>query len=185
MHDLSAQAPRPLHLVIMGVSGSGKSTVAQGLADVTGFPFAEADDFHPAANKNKMASGHPLTDSDRWPWLHTLADWMIGHAEAGDSTIVTCSALKRSYRDILREADGVHGGRVLFILLDAPANVLADRLTRRKGHFMPVSLLDSQLSTLEGLTEAEYGLTVDATVEPEVLVNEILDAAGLSGQVAS
>jgi carbohydrate kinase (thermoresistant glucokinase family) len=104
----------------MGVSASGKTTVAERLAAITGFPYAEADDFHPAANKEKMASGNPLNDDDRWPWLRSLADWMKGHAEAGDSSIVTCSALKRSYRDVLREADGVHDGRVLFALSSTP-----------------------------------------------------------------
>jgi carbohydrate kinase (thermoresistant glucokinase family) len=105
---------------------------------------------------------------------------MKGHAEAGDSSIVTCSALKRSYRDVLREADGVHDGRVLFAELDAPASVLLERLNSRKGHFMPASLLDSQLDTLEPLTDDENGLTLDATADPDILVAEVLEAAGLS-----
>lgn len=176
---------RPVHLVIMGVSASGKTTVAERLAAITGFPYAEADDFHPASNKEKMASGHPLTDEDRWPWLRSLADWMVSHAKAGDSSIVTCSALKHSYRDVLREADGVHGGRVLFIELDAPASVLLDRLNNRKGHFMPASLLDSQLDTLEPLTDDEGGLTLDATVDPDLLVTEVLDAADLTAALVA
>lgn len=177
---MSEKTSQPVHLVIMGVSASGKTTVAERLAAITGFPYAEADDFHPAANKEKMASGHPLNDEDRWPWLRSLADWMKDHAEAGDSSIVTCSALKHSYRDVLREADGVHDGRVLFAELDAPASVLLERLNSRKGHFMPASLLDSQLDTLEPLTDDENGLTLDATADPDVLVQEVLDAAGLS-----
>lgn len=179
MPSKPTDSSQPVHLVIMGVSASGKTTLAERLAEVTGFPYAEADDFHPESNKQKMASGHPLTDEDRWPWLHSLADWMVAHAESGESSVVTCSALRHSYRDVLREADGVHDGRVLFVELDAPAPVLLERLNDRSGHFMPASLLDSQLDTLEPLNGDENGLTLDATVDPETLVAEVLAAAGL------
>ncbi|WP_297008671.1 gluconokinase [uncultured Corynebacterium sp.] len=182
---MSENTLQPVHLVIMGVSASGKTTLAERLAATTGFPYAEADDFHPAANKEKMASGHALNDDDRWPWLRSLADWMVGHANNGDSSIVTCSALKHSYRDVLRAADGVHGGRVLFVELQAPAPVLLERLNSRTGHFMPASLLDSQLDTLEPLTDDENGLTLDATADPEGLAAEVLAAAGLGRQVTS
>lgn len=170
----------PTHVIIMGVSASGKTTVAELLDQRTGVPYAEADAFHPQANKDKMASGTPLTDDDRWPWLRTLRDWMGGQAAVGRSTIVTCSALKKSYRDVLREADGDE----FFILLDAPADVLADRMAARKGHFMPASLLDSQLATLEPLTEDEldgHGATLDATATPEQIVDEILALPQLAG----
>ena len=127
-----------------------------------------------------MASGTPLNDDDRWPWLRTLRDWMSGEARDGLSTIVTCSALKKSYRDVLREADGDE----FFILLDAPADVLTDRMAARKGHFMPTSLLASQLDTLEPLTADEldgHGVTLDATATPEELVDEILALPRLAG----
>ncbi|WP_145942120.1 gluconokinase [Corynebacterium glyciniphilum] len=162
--------PRPVHLVIMGVSGSGKTTIAEQLEQRTGVPYAEADVFHPEANKKKMGSGQPLNDDDRWPWLQELRNWMTAQAQEGHSTIVTCSALKKSYRDVLREAVGDE----FFVLLDAPEDVLAARMEVRKGHFMPASLLRSQLDTLEGLDADEKGITVDATESPESLATEIL-----------
>ncbi|MCJ7857589.1 gluconokinase [Corynebacterium kalidii] len=168
--------PRPVHLVIMGVSGSGKTTIAEQLEQRTGVPYAEADAFHPEANKKKMGSGQPLDDDDRWPWLHELRDWMTSQAEQGHSTIVTCSALKKSYRDVLRAAEGDE----FFVLLDAPEDVLAARMEDRKGHFMPASLLRSQLDTLEGLDADENGVTVDATEPPESLAREILSIGALT-----
>ncbi|MEY8566389.1 gluconokinase [Corynebacterium sp.] len=168
--------PRPVHLVIMGVSGSGKTTIAEQLEQRTGVPYAEADVFHPEANKKKMGSGQPLNDDDRWPWLQELRDWMTAQAGKGHSTIVTCSALKKSYRDVLRAADGDE----FFVLLDAPEDVLAARMEDRKGHFMPASLLRSQLDTLEGLDTDENGVTVDATEAPERLADEILAIDALS-----
>lgn len=168
--------PRPVHLVIMGVSGSGKTTIAEQLEQRTGVPYAEADAFHPEANKKKMGSGQPLDDDDRWPWLHELRDWMTSQAEHGHSTIVTCSALKKSYRDVLRAAEGDE----FFVLLDAPEDVLAARMEDRKGHFMPASLLRSQLDTLEGLDADENGVTVDATEPPESLAREILSIGALT-----
>lgn len=157
------QAPPsiPTHLVVMGVSASGKTTLASLLADRFGWPMAEADDFHPAANKAKMASGTPLTDQDRWPWLGTLRDWMDNTPSQG--TVMTCSALKRSYRDLLREADGV----VRFVHVVVDPSILSERIRMRTGHFMPGTLLPSQLSTLEPLESDEDGFTLanDSTAE--------------------
>jgi gluconokinase len=164
------------HLVVMGVSGSGKTTVAQLLADRLGRPFAEADDFHPEANVAKMAAGTPLDDEDRWPWLRTMRDWLSEQAAAGHSTVITCSALKVAYRDVLREAQG----RVRFVHLSAPTEVIGDRMEHRSGHFMPPSLLPSQLSTLEPLTSDEDGVTVDVDATPAQVAEATLVALGLT-----
>lgn len=166
------------HVVVMGVSGSGKTTVAEGVADRTGWVFAEADAFHPQANIDKMASGTPLTDEDRWPWLRDLAAWMAEHAARGEDTVITCSALKRAYRDVLRADVAALGAghRVVFAHLDGSVEVLAERLAGRRGHFMPASLLQSQVETLEPLDLDEDGLRLDLTADPQVLVQQVLDA---------
>lgn len=156
----------------MGVSGSGKTTVAQLLAERLDRPCAEADDFHPEANVAKMAAGTPLTDDDRWPWLETIRDWLSDQARAGRSTIVTCSALRLSYRDVLRGAEG----RVRFVHLTAPDEVLADRMEHREGHFMPPGLLPSQLSTLEPLVEGEDGVVVMVDVPPQQVADRAMEA---------
>ncbi len=160
----------PLHIVMMGVSGSGKSTVAELLGARLDWPVAEADQFHPQANIDKMASGHPLDDDDRWPWLHAIRDWISLENAIGANTIVTCSALKRSYRDALREAKG----HVVFVHLHGPAELLAQRMQGRSGHFMPPTLLPSQLSTLEPLGPDEEAITLSIADSPEGLVNQIL-----------
>ena len=157
-------------LVIMGVSGSGKSTVARMLADRLDWPMAEADEFHSPANIAKMEAGIALTDADREPWLVSLRDWINVHAAAGQSTVATCSALKRSYRDLLRGADS----RVTFIHLAGTREVIAARLAGRTGHFMPPSLLDSQFADLEQLGSDEDGLTVDVRDTPEAIVGQVL-----------
>lgn len=145
--------PRPV--VVMGVSASGKSSVARALADALGCPFVEGDDLHPAANVAKMKAGHPLTDADRAPWLDA-----VGAAIARDGwTVASCSALKRAYRDRLRRV----APRAAFLLLDAPEPVLATRIAGRRGHFMPPSLLASQLATLEPPAGGERALILDAT----------------------
>lgn len=156
-----APQPPPTHVVVMGVSASGKTTLASLLATRLGWPLAEADDFHPATNVAKMASGTPLTDDDRWPWLRTLRDWMDNIP--GPGTVMTCSALKHSYRDLLREASGV----VRFIHVVVDPTILAERISVRTGHFMPGTLLPSQLSTLEPLASDEDGFTLpnDSTAE--------------------
>lgn len=165
------------HLVVMGVSGSGKTTVAEGVVERTGWVFAEADAFHPQANIDKMASGTPLTDEDRWPWLRHLGAWMAEHGAKGEDTVITCSALKRTYRDVLR-ADVLAlgaGHRVLFAHLDGSAEVIAARLEGRKGHFMPASLLQSQIDTLEDLEPDEDGVVLDLTAAPAELVERVME----------
>jgi gluconokinase len=158
-------------LVVMGVSGSGKSTVARLLADRLGRPMAEADEFHPEANIAKMSAGIPLTDADREPWLLALRDWISEHDAAGQGTVVTCSALKRSYRDLLRGASA----RVRFVHLSGSREVIGERLASRSGHFMPPSLLDSQFADLEPLGEDEDGITVDVTATPEQIADRVCE----------
>jgi gluconokinase len=165
-------AGRATTIVIMGVSGSGKSTIMTELARRLGWPSAEADEFMPAANVEKMRSGHPLTDEDRWPWLRALAGWVGDREAAGESAIMTCSALRRAYRDLLRDGHP----SVWFVELDVPAAELADRLEHRTGHYMPASLLGSQLDTLEPLDADEPGLHVAADRPPEIVVDDILAA---------
>ena len=168
------------HLVLMGVAGCGKTTAATGLHDALGWPVAEADDFHPEANIAKMSRGAPLTDADRRPWLESLRAWMSEQADRGTRTIVTCSALKRSYRDLLV---GAHG-RVLFIHLVADEDALRERMEHREGHFMPSALLPSQFADLEPLADDEDGVTVTSRPAPEQTLEAILaaletaDAAG-------
>jgi gluconokinase len=140
----------------MGVSGVGKSTVARGLSTLMRWQFAEGDAFHPEANLAKMSAGRPLTDEDRWPWLRAIGDWMAQEIAAGRSGVVTCSALRRAYRDLLRQ-----GRReVVFCHLTAGENLVATRIGARQDHFMPVSLLHSQYDTLEPLEPNEPGVEV-------------------------
>ncbi|WP_027932326.1 gluconokinase [Amycolatopsis thermoflava] len=154
-------------IVVMGVAGSGKTTVGSALAERLGVEYAEADAFHPPANIAKMSSGHPLDDDDRWPWLHAIAAWISDHQATGG--VVSSSALKRRYRDVLRT-----GGDVWFLHLDAPRDVLAERMQGRTGHFMPVSLLDSQLADLEPLETDERGLIADILEAPSAIVDRAL-----------
>ncbi|WP_406709923.1 NADP-dependent phosphogluconate dehydrogenase [Trueperella pyogenes] len=158
-----------IHVVVMGVSGSGKTTVAGILQDRWGWQLAEADDFHPQSNIDKMHSGIPLTDYDRWPWLETIRTWMTEHEEAGRSTIVTCSALKKTYRDVLRRG----AARVIFMHLDGDHALLASRLATRTDHFMPSSLLDSQFATLEQLQPDELGAVIDIAGTPAQIATTI------------
>ncbi len=158
------------HTVVMGVAGSGKTTVARMLAERIGVEYAEADTFHSEANIAKMSTGTPLTDADRAPWLEAIRDWLTAEADAGRPTVVTCSALKRSYRDVLRTARG----RVRFLHLHGSPEMLAERITGRSGHFMPTSLLPSQLATLEPLDDDEDGLTVDVAAPPEEIVDDVV-----------
>ena len=155
----------PLHVVVIGVSGCGKTTVAERLRDDLGLVFAEGDAFHPRANVEKMASGRPLDDADREPWLRALADWTAKRRAEGSSTVVACSALKRAYRDILREADP----DTWFLHLYADFDVLRERMSTR-AHFMPVSLLQSQFDTLEPLEPDERGAAIDVSVPVDEVV---------------
>lgn len=163
-------------LVIMGVSGSGKSTAAGILARTLGWDLAEGDDMHPAANIAKMAAGVPLNDSDRWPWLARIAEWIRVHTAGGRPGIVTCSALKRSYRDVLR------GPQVIFVHLAGSRDLIGRRMAERHGHFMPVALLDSQFATLEPPGPDERAVTVGITGSPEEVATEILERLNLSGR---
>lgn len=165
----------PQHIVVMGVSGAGKTTTGEALAAHLGWPFVEGDAFHPQANVEKMAHGTPLTDADRAPWLQALAD-QIARAEArGESSVLGCSSLKRAYRDILRTG----APRVRFLHVHGTRALLEDRLNHRAGHFFPPSLLDSQLATLEPLAEDEDGVVIDMALSPEDQVAEAVRLLGL------
>lgn len=155
-------------IVVMGVSGSGKTTVGTRLADALGVAYTEGDDFHPPANIAKMAAGTPLDDADRAPWLDALAAALAERSDRG--AVVTCSALKRVYRDRLRATVP----EAFFLHLDVPREELERRITNRRGHFLPPSLLDSQLATLEPLDPDEKGVTVDATRTPQELVRAVV-----------
>jgi gluconokinase len=161
----------------MGVSGSGKTTIAGPLAARLDYAFADADDFHPSANVAKMQRGEPLAEGDREPWLASLAAWIAAQDRAGRSTVLACSALRRRHRDTLR---GGAPGRVRFVHLTASEAALRERLQRRQGHYMPPELLDSQLATLEPLEPDEHGVQLDATAAPATVVENVLKNLALS-----
>jgi gluconokinase len=165
----------PCVIIVMGVSGSGKTTVASQLAERLHWKFMEGDSFHPAANVEKMRGGIPLTDADRWPWLDTIAAWIDASRAANQCCVVTCSALKRAYRARLA---GGHGD-VRFVYLKAEQALIARRMAARQGHYMPVSLLQSQFDTLEepGLDEDAIAMPADAT--PEEIAARIVTALNL------
>ncbi|NNG35179.1 gluconokinase [Nakamurella sp. DB0629] len=163
----------------MGVSGSGKSTVAGILAGQLGWDLGEGDDMHPEENVAKMAAGEPLTDDDRWPWLETVCCWITEHNLAGIPGIITCSALKRSYRDVLR------GQHVVFVLLAGDANRIGRRMAMRTGHYMPTSLLDSQLSILEPPGQDERAVVVDIDRPPAAIAAEVVTRLALRPDVGS
>ncbi|WP_375422996.1 gluconokinase [uncultured Friedmanniella sp.] len=168
----SGEATGRTALVVMGVAGSGKTTVAELLAGSLGWTLAEADEFHSAANVARMAAGTPLTDADRAPWLASLRSWI--NAVDGD-VVLTCSALRRCYRDVLRRADA----RVRFVHLDGTPATLAGRMAVRSGHFMPTTLLSSQLETLEPLEPDEDGVVVDIDGSPDQVAARAAAALGL------
>jgi carbohydrate kinase (thermoresistant glucokinase family) len=157
------------HLVVMGVTGTGKSTVALALQKSLGWPLAEGDDLHPASNVAKMAAGIPLDDADRWPWLAAIGAWTGEQDSEGHSTIVTCSALRRAYRDRLREA----AAGTVFVHLVGTIDLLESRLQGRSGHFMPPSLLPSQLATLEPLQPDEPGFEVSIDAPLDTIVDQV------------
>ncbi|MFV0429972.1 MAG: gluconokinase [Arachnia sp.] len=156
------------HLVVMGVSGCGKSTVARRLGQELGWVFAEGDGFHPAANVAKMSAGVPLTDEDRWPWLDAIVAWTSRQHACGHATVVACSALRRAYRDRLRATPG----HTPVCHLTGSEAVVAQRLAVRVGHFMPPSLLRSQLASLEPLEPDEAGFTLDIAAPIAALVGQ-------------
>ena len=159
--------------VIMGVAGSGKTTIGAALARALGMPFLEGDELHPPANVQRMAQGIPLTDDDRRPWLLTIAQQLRDAQRAGLGLVVTCSALKRSYRDLLRTAGG--GGAALqFVHLTGDRDIIAERLAGRRGHFMPPALLDSQLATLEPPAPDERAWVCDIRESPEAIVANLV-----------
>ena len=165
----------PCALVVMGVSGSGKSTIADGLAERIGWRSEDGDKFHPASNIAKMSAGHPLTDEDRWPWLQAIANEIDRVCKAGERAVIACSALKRAYRDVL-----VHGrSDVRIVYLEGTQQLIVDRLARRKGHFMPPGLLDSQFKTLEPPARDENAVTVSIDAPVDAIVDDIIRQLGI------
>lgn len=151
-------------VIVMGVSGSGKSSVGILLAKTLDLPYVEGDDLHPKSNVEKMSKGTPLTDEDRWPWLDLIGERLAEGASTG--IVITCSALKKSYRDRLRNAAG---GKLALVFLDGSKELLTDRMGHRTGHFMPVSLLETQLATLERPDKEDGVVTVDIDATPEAI----------------
>jgi gluconokinase len=168
-------------LVMMGVSGTGKTTVGESLARRLGWTFQEGDDFHPAANIAKMKSGQPLDDADRAPWLARVEAWIAGELAAGRSGVITCSALKRTYRS------AIVGGRsdVILVYLTGSKEVIAERLEKRRGHFMPPSLLASQLKALQAPTPREKPIVVDIDQPITAQVDDVVAALAKRRSVAA
>jgi gluconokinase len=162
----------PTAIVVMGVSGCGKSTVGMEIARRLGWDFRDGDAFHPPANVAKMRSGAPLTDDDRWPWLDAIAAEVLGREGRGDHVVIACSALKRAYRDRLRAARSA----VRFVHLDGSFALISARMKARKDHFMPASLLESQFAALQPLAPDEDSVTVPVDAEPAVIAERAISA---------
>ena len=180
---MQARSQSPLVMVLMGVSGSGKSTIGAALSERLGWSFRDADSFHPPANIAKMSSGVPLNDDDRWPWLRAIAAEIDRVCQAGEHAVIACSALKRAYRDIL-----VHGRKdVRIVFLDGSQQLIASRLAKRTGHFMPPDLLPSQFRTLERPTVDENPVTVSIDAPVDKIIDDIVRKLALppSNQDAS
>jgi gluconokinase len=166
----SETARIPCALIVMGVSGSGKSTIGEQLAQRLAFSYEDGDKFHPPGNVAKMSAGHPLTDDDRWPWLQAIADEIDRICLAREHAVIACSALKRAYRDVL-----VHGRNdVRIVYLQGSQQLIADRLAQRKGHFMPPGLLDSQFKTLESPDASEHAVTASIDGSVDDIVDDIV-----------
>lgn len=163
----------PLHLVFMGVSGSGKSAVAEAVRDRLGWELAEGDDFHPPANVEKMSQGIALTDDDRWGWLESLADWTAERDARGEPTLLSCSALRRTYRDVLRRG----GAGTFFVHLTGDKHLILSRMQSR-DHFMPPTLLESQLDTLQDLEPDEAGMSVDVALPVATIAAMVVARVG-------
>jgi len=174
MEQASDSRESSVRWVVMGVSGCGKSTVGRELADAVGAVYVEGDAFHTAANVAKMSAGQPLGDDDRADWLRALQQQIRGAREHNADLVVSCSALKRRYRDLLREGDPA----LRFAHLHGPRDLIAERLSARRDHYMPPLLLDSQLATLEPLEHDELGINLDIRRAPAQLVKEILASEG-------
>lgn len=164
------EKPAPRLIVVIGVCGCGKSTLGTSLAKHLRKPFLDADDFHPASNKNKMAQGIPLDDVDRWPWLDALADALAVKGKRAGMAVAACSALRRSYRERLVL---MAGEPILFVMLEGSRELIAERLSLRTGHFMPAAMLDSQLATLEPPCCDEQAITLDIAQPIAAMVNEV------------
>ena len=160
----------------MGVSGCGKTTVGAIVAGRLGWQFEEGDALHPQANIEKMAAGHPLTDADRWPWLAKVADWIDERLDAGENGLITCSALKRSYRDLINR----RGSGLIFVFLAGSKETIAARLAARHGHFMRASLLESQFADLEEPAADEPAIRVDIGPPAAEIVEQIMEDFGLA-----
>lgn len=170
---MEAVANMTAPIVVMGVSGSGKSTVGAALAQRLRFPFADADDFHPPANIAKMTAGESLNDDDRHPWLESLGEWL--HTQCAVGGVMSCSALKRRYRDQLRS----HCPDVQFLHLSGTPETIGARQASRPGHFMPASLLASQFDTLEPLEDDETGVTIDVDQSIDSIIDNYVSLTGL------
>jgi gluconokinase len=157
-------------LIVMGVSGAGKSTIAEALARRLAWRYEDGDRFHPASNVAKMKAGQPLIDADRWPWLQAIADEIDRLGDLGEHVVIACSALKRAYRDVLRH--GRHDVR--FVFLDGSQQLVASRLASRKGHFMPPDLLASQFKTLEPPGDDEHPITISIEATVDAIVDTIV-----------
>jgi len=175
MNEPSQRLARPVVLVLMGVSGCGKTTVGELLAQRLHWPYEEGDALHPPANVAKMAAGHPLDDADRAPWLARVADWVDARLAAGECGVISCSALKRAYRELIDR----HGAGVHFVYLHGSRELIASRLGGRHGHFMPSTLLDSQFATLEEPGPDEPALRVEIGDTPDAIARHIADVLHL------
>lgn len=172
---------KPVVLVVMGVSGSGKTTVANLLAGHLGWPFEEGDGLHPQSNIQKMKDGRPLNDADRESWLVAVVEWVEKRIDAGENGLITCSALKRSYRDVINR----RGAGVVFVFLAGSKATIAPRLAARQAHFMPSSLLDSQFADLEEPQPDEPHIRVDIAPSPDVIAQGIRRDLGISDSAHS